>query len=205
MEWRHPSFFEPQLTDEVIGFFAKHMLDIYRDINYLLSTDDDSNYGRGTSIFDRTRNRFLNLIVRHECPVDVHLRDGSLKFIFQIGTATIRFMKDDFEKPKKKKYLMQQLQSLNLFPFDDLQPHFWRFILNEPKTLDDEPLIVFAGYNLANEVVAYWDSSSVEDINYIRLVDPETPPTVELGSPLVEDPDMDNKKEDDEDSEAVNN
>lgn len=58
MELRHPSLFEPQLTDEVISFFAKHMLDIYRDINYLLSTDDDSNYGRGTSIFDRTRNRF---------------------------------------------------------------------------------------------------------------------------------------------------
>ncbi|ENW15714.1 Uncharacterised protein [Acinetobacter haemolyticus] len=53
MELRHPSLFEPQLTDEVISFFAKHMLDIYRDINYLLSTDDDSNYGRGTSIFDR--------------------------------------------------------------------------------------------------------------------------------------------------------
>ena len=63
MEWRHPSCFEPQLTDEVISFFAQHMLDINRDINYLLSTDDDSNYGRGTSIFDRTRNRFLNLIV----------------------------------------------------------------------------------------------------------------------------------------------
>lgn len=38
MELRHPSLFEPQLTDEVISFFAKHMLDIYRDINYLLST-----------------------------------------------------------------------------------------------------------------------------------------------------------------------
>ncbi len=76
MELRHPSLFEPQLTDEVISFFAKHMLDIYRDINYLLSTDDDSNYGRGTSIFDRTRNRFLNLIVRKQCPVDVLNRTG---------------------------------------------------------------------------------------------------------------------------------
>jgi len=41
MEWRHPSCFEPQLTDEVISFFAQHMLDINRDINYLLSTENE--------------------------------------------------------------------------------------------------------------------------------------------------------------------
>ncbi|MFW3962375.1 hypothetical protein [Acinetobacter radioresistens] len=203
MEWRHPSSFEPQLTDEVIGFFAQHMLNIYRDVLYLLSTEDDSNYGRGTSIFDRTRNRLLTLIMKQQCPVDVHLVNSSLKFIFQIGHATIRFLKDDFENPKKKKYFMQQLQSLSLFPLDDLQPHYWRFILNEPKTLDDEPLVVFVGYNLANEVVAYWDSSSIAGMNYIHLDEPETPTSVELGSPLVEDPDMDH--EDDDDSEAVNN
>ncbi len=203
MEWRHPSYFEPQLTDEVIGFFAQHMLNIYRDIFYLLSTEDDSNYGRGTSIFDRTKNRFSRMILTKQCPVDVHLINGSLKFIFQIGSATIRFLKDDFDNPKKKKYFMQQLQSLSLFPLDDIQPHYWRFILNEPKTLDDEPLVVFVGYNLANEVVAYWDSSSIAGINYIHLDEPETPTSVELGSPLVEDPDMDN--EDDDDSEAVNN
>lgn len=203
MDWRHPSSFEPQLTDEVIGFFAQHMLNIYRDILYVLSTEDDSNYGRGTSIFDRTRNRFLSLIMKKECPVDVHLVNGSLKFIFQIGSATIRFLKDDFENPKKKKYFMQQLQSMSLFPLDEQEPHYWRFILNEPKTLDDEPLVVFVGYNLANEVVAYWDSSSISGMNYIHLDEPETPTSVELGSPLVEDPDMDN--EDDDDSEAVNN
>ncbi len=133
----------------------------------------------------------------------VHLTDGSLKFIFQIGNASIRFLKDDFEKPKKKKFLMQQIQSFSLFPLDDHQPHFWRFILNEPKTLDDEPLVVFAGYNLANDVVAYWDSNSITDINHIHLVEPETPASVELGSPLVEDLDIEDK--DDEDSIAVNN
>ena len=77
MEWRHPSSFEPQLTDEVISFFAQHMLNIYRDILYVLSSEDDSNYGRGTSIFDRTRNRFLTLIMKQQCPVDVHLVNGS--------------------------------------------------------------------------------------------------------------------------------
>jgi len=203
MELRHPSLFEPQLTDEVISFFAKHMLDIYRDINYLLSTDDDSNYGRGTSIFDRTRNRFLNLIVRKQCPVDVHLTETQYQ---KLSGATFTGQKIDlsqFEKPKKKKFLMQQIQSFSLFPLDDHQPHFWRFILNEPKTLDDEPLVVFAGYNLANDVVAYWDSNSITDINHIHLVEPETPASVELGSPLVEDLDIEDK--DDEDSIAVNN
>lgn len=204
MEWRHPTFFEPKLTDTVISFFAQHMLNIYREINYLLSEKYDSNYGRGTSVFDRTYNCFLDMIINKKCPVDVHLLDGSYKLIFQIGNASIRFLKDDFEKPKKKKYLMHQLQSMSLFPLDEQQPHFWRFILNEPKTLDDEPLIVFAGYNLENEVVAYWDSCRITDMNYIHLVEPATPTSVELDSPLVEDPDMDNDKEDD-DSEVVNN
>lgn len=205
MEWRHPSFFETQLTDEVISFFAQHMLNIYKDTFYVLSTEDDSNYGRGTSIFDRTRNRFLNLIMTKQCPVDVHLKNGSLKFIFQIGSATIRFLKDDFESPKKKKYFVQQVQSLSLFPMDDQQPCYWRFILNEPKTCDDEPLVIFVGYNSVNDVVAYWDSSRISDMNHIHLVEPETPKPVELGSPLVEDPEMDSEKEDDDDSEAVNN
>ncbi len=97
---------------------------------------------------------------------------------------------------------MQQIQSFSLFPLDDHQPHFWRFILNEPKTLDDEPRVVFAGYNISNDVVAYWDSSSITDINYIHLSEPETPSSVELDSPLVEDLDIDD--EDGEDSEAVN-
>lgn len=204
MEWRHPSSFEPQLTNEVLSFFAQHMLTIYREINYLLSEKYDSNYGRGTSIFDRTYNCFLDIIMNKQCPVDVHLVNGSYKLIFQIGSASIRFLKDDFEKPKKKKYLMQQLKSLNLFPIDDEQPHFWRFILNEPKSLEDEPLVVFAGYNLSNEIVAYWDSNSISDINHIYLVEPETPKSVELNSPLVEDPDLDEIKKDDNDSEAVN-
>jgi hypothetical protein len=45
MELRHPSLFEPQLTDGYKFFrqaYARHL----SDINYLLSTDDDSNYGR---------------------------------------------------------------------------------------------------------------------------------------------------------------
>ncbi len=98
---------------------------------------------------------------------------------------------------------MPQWQSMSLFPLDDHQPHYWRFILNEPKTLDDEPLVVFVGYNLANDVVAYWDSSRISGMNYIHLDEPETPTSVEFGSPLVEDPDMDN--ENDDHSEAVNN
>lgn len=204
MEWHHPSSFEPQLTDEVISFFARHMLDIYVDVLDLLNTEDDSNYGRGTSIFDRTRNRFLRMIMKKQCPIDVHLVNGSLKFIFQIGSAQIRFLKDDFENPKKKKYFMQQFQSMSLFPLDDQQPSYWRFILNEPQLSDDEALVIFAGYNLANDVVAYWDSSSITDVNYIHFVEPKTPESVELNSPLVGDHEIDNEKENDDDSEAVN-
>jgi hypothetical protein len=203
MESRHPTYYEPQLNDEVIGFFAKHMLDIYRDIMFLLSDPDDSNYGRGTSIFDRTYNRFLRLISQKKCPVEVHLDNASFKFIFRIGSASIRFLKDDFEKPRKKKYLLRQLNNLSLLPLQDNQPLFWRFVLNEPKTLDDEPLVIFAGYNAANEVVAYWDSSKINNTSHIHLVEPETPKSVELDSPLVEDPDADVAKDDDDDSELV--
>lgn len=208
MEQRHPSYFEPQLTDAVIGFFAQHMLNIYHEINGLLSEKYDSNYGRGTSIFDRTYNCFLDHITNQKCPVDVHLVNGTYKLIFQIGSASIRFLKDDFSEPRKKKYLMQQLQNLSLLPLDEQYPHFWRFILNEPKTLDDEPLVVFAGYTMSNEVVSYWDSSRIFGIPHIHLAEPETPESVEFDSPLVEDPDMDNTKDDDsedDDSEIVNN
>lgn len=204
MEWHHPSSFEPQLTDEVISFFARHMLDIYADVLDLLNTEDDSNYGRGTSIFDRTRLCFLRLINTRKCPVEVHLVDGSLKLIFQIGSAQIRFLKDDFENPKKKKYFTQKFHNMSLFPIDDQQPHYWRFILNEPQSSDDEALVIFAGYNLANEVLAYWDSSSITDLNHIHLVEPETPESVELNSPLVGDHEIGNEKENDDDSEAVN-
>lgn len=77
-----PSAFEPLLTDEVLEYFATPMLDIYFDVHEILNSENDNNYTRGTAIFGRTYEQFKKLIVSEDCPVDVHLKDGTFRFVF---------------------------------------------------------------------------------------------------------------------------
>jgi len=206
MEWRHPSYFEPQLTDEVISFIARPMLDIYNETIMDLKHQFDNAYTRGCTIFGRTYACVVHLIMSGECSVPILLKDGTFKCIFQIGSARIRFCKDDFLNPSNQGFSKKADDSYyELFPSNVNEPVYWKYILNEPSTDEDEALVIFAGYNAENDVVAYWDSSRITGLNHIHFIEPETPKPVDLGSPSVEDPDMDNQKEDDDDSEAVNN
>ncbi|HCA5260100.1 hypothetical protein NQ778_17135 [Acinetobacter baumannii] len=195
-----PSAFEPLLTDNVLMYFAIPMLDIYHDVHMLLNSINDNNYTRGTTIFGRTYEQFKKLIVSEDCPVEVHLKDGTFKFIFQIGYAQIGFCKGDFTDPKSLKLRKYTPSNYDLFQFDDNQPVIWKFILNEPETEEEEAFIEFVGFNLANEPVAYWSSNDNRDSNKLHLLDPITPESVELNAPFIEDPDEDDLLDEDLDT-----
>lgn len=192
-----PSAFEPQLTDEVLRYFATPMLEIYYDVHEILNSDNDNNYTRGTAIFGRTYEQFKKLIVSEECPTDVHLKDGTFRFIFQIGYAQIGFCKGDFTDPKSLKLTKYTPTNYDLFQFDDDQPVIWKFILNEPRTDEDEAFVEFVGFNLATVPVAYWRSNDNLDGNKLHLGDPITPESVELDAPFIEDPDEDDLLDED--------
>lgn len=198
-ELHPPSAFEPQLTREVLSFFANQMLEIYYDVYATLITPNDTNYTRGCTLFGRIHECFTRQIIRNLCPVPVFLEDGTFKFIFQIGSARIRFLVDDFINPKKKGFFIQSNPHFQLFPSDENEPVIWRFILDEPKNDEDEAKVIFAGYNSGGNVVAYWDSDDLEH-NKLHLVDPITPESIELNAPFIEDPDLDDLENEDLDT-----
>ena len=195
-----PSVFEPQLTNEVLEYFAIPMLEIYYDVHSILNSENDDNYTRGTAIFGRTYEQFKKLIASQDCPVKVHLKDGTFRFIFQIGYAQIGFCKGSSTDPKSLKLIKYTPTNYDLFQMDDNQPVIWKFILNEPKTDDDEAFVEFVGFNLATVPVAYWRSNDNLDGNKLHLVDPITPESIELNAPFIEDPDLDDLENEDLDT-----
>lgn len=195
-----PSLFEPQLTNEVLEYFAIPMLEIYCDVHSILNSENDDNYTRGTAIFGRTYEQFKKLIASQDCPVKVHLKDGTFRFIFQIGYAQIGFCKGSSTDPKSLKLRKYTPTNYDLFQMDDNQPVIWKFILNEPKTDEDEAFVEFVGFNLATVPVAYWRSNDNLDGNKLHLIDPITPESVELNAPFIEDPDLDDLENEDLDT-----
>ena len=195
-----PSVFEPQLTNKVLEYFAIPMLEIYYDVHTILNSENDDNYTRGTAIFGRTYEQFKKLIASQNCPVKVHIKDGTFRFIFQIGYAQIGFCKGSSTDLKSLKLRKYTPTNYDLFQMDDNHPVIWKFILNEPKTDEDEAFIEFVGFNLATVPVAYWRSNDNLDRNKLHLVDPITPESIELKAPLIEDPDLDDLENEDLDT-----
>lgn len=189
MKLPHPSSFDDALTDENLGFFANEMLSVYDQTVQDLSRPEDDNYTFGTSLFGRTKNKINNLIIQNQCPIKIKVVDGSNRFIFLMGHSECRFFNDDFLAPRKRGAFVRSEQ-LDLFAVDANKPVFWNFVVQSPLTEEDQPRIIFAGYDLYHNLVSVWEHDTNK--TYLSLVDEFiTPDTVEFDEPQPEDPDQD--------------
>jgi len=188
MRLPHPSSFDPALTDAILGFFARNILEVYDSTLATLQTQDDNNYVRGTATFGRTHQRFLNLILNHQCPTPVTLLDRSLKLTFQIGESECRFFEDDYLHPRKSGFFKRSA-NYELFSIDSDFPAYWSFVIVRSETLDDEIRIVFVGYNLYHQPVSFWEYDAAD--GSLSLATPITPAPVDIGSAPIGDLDED--------------
>lgn len=149
-----PWEFSPQLTESRLSLIAKALLDVYDDVQRDLSTDLDNDYTRGTTTFGRQKNKVIQLYQSGDHNW-LDLRNTSNDLVFTIGGIPFRFFRDDHEKPKKRGFWRRNEQD-NLFPSDQNEPVYWRFIVEKPLTDEAEAAVYVVGANSNQEMVCEW-------------------------------------------------
>ncbi|AVN20485.1 hypothetical protein ACQUFW_00895 [Acinetobacter johnsonii] len=193
-----PNYYDSSLNNEILSYFANHMLEVHSQTLRDLNSQDDDNYTISCTIFGRCRNRFSRVIRNGNAPVSTSLEDSSNKFTFKIGnTSGIRFFKEsDYLRPKRPNFFKQS-HNFELFEIDDNLPVFWRFILVPARTDEEETFIAFVGFNQKLQPITAWTSNNTSRF----IFDPEAilPEPADLKSynidDLLADDDLDNTSE----------
>ena len=182
-----PSYFDENLTPEVLRIFATNMLDVFSKTTEVLNSLDDDNYTIFCTIFGRCKNRFKRIILDGSVPGQVAIEDSSNKFSFKIGnTSNIRFFKEtDYLNPKKP-HFFKQSQNYDFFEtINDNSPVFWRFILVPAKTDEEETFVAFVGFNRKTQPISCWTSNNVN--RFIFDPDAVLPEPAELKGVSIDD------------------
>lgn len=191
MKEKQPWDLKPALTEGRLNTIAKAFLEVYYDVQELLSTDDDCNYGRGALIFSRSRQRLINMASSGEYSW-LKLVNPGMDVTLEIERIPFRFFRDDHETPKKKGFWRRN-DTDQLFALDDETPVLFRFIIEKPVQEDDEPEIYFIGYNAQGVQVFEWRYGSFSVMHSLSDVNPSP---VKIGPAPVELPASDTKEND---------
>lgn len=162
------------LSEERLNFLASHFQEIYYDVESLLDTEDDCNYGRGALFFGRARQRLIRLATAGD-HLWLKLTNAGMDVTLEIGGVPFRFFRDDHDSPKKPGFWRRN-ESDRLFDPNDAEAVFFRFIVQRPVTEMDDLDIYFVGYNAAQEVVCEWRYG---DIRVLQSTDERLPEEVQ--------------------------
>lgn len=176
IEYPHPSHFDKALSDDLLNYVAKLMLQSF-DSSYKSTRDPyDDNYTFGTVFFKRNHNLFNEEFNNDLCPYDIKVIDRSNKFIFKIGDTYCRFFeeKNYFHPTKKGAFVLQPQLSL----FNDIGlPSYSNFLLMY--TLDEDnlplPVVRFVSYDINGNIVAFWEHNASNTTPSIPTNDLYTP------------------------------
>jgi len=175
MPTKQPWESNSSLTEDRLSFLGKQFWDVYYDVDSLLNTADDCNYGRGALFFGRARQRLINLALNSDINW-LKLTNGGMDVTLEIDDSIpFRFFRDDHEKPSKKGFWRRN-DSDQLFAPNDQEPVIFRFIVQRPLHEDEELEIYFIGYNAFEEAVCEWRYGQIP---VLHAVDHELPKEVE--------------------------
>lgn len=178
---KQPWDYQSALTAERLNIIAGALLDVFYDVEQELDTPLDDNYTRGTTTFGRQKNQLIKLC-RSGKHVWLDLRNTSNDLTCAIEGIPFRFFSDDPEKPSKPGFWRRNEQD-NLFPSNDGEPIYWRFVVEKPLTDDGEASVYFLGANSNQELICVWKHS--EKVRVLKAVDTSRPAPVEMPEPVV--------------------
>ena len=188
---KQPWDYYSELTPDRLSVIAVALLDVYDEVQVDLSTPLDSPYTRGTTTFGRQKTKLIQL-----CQSDVYhwldLRNTSNDLVCAIGRVPFRFFRDEHTAPRKKAFWRRNEQD-NLFPVNDDEPVYWRFVIESPLTESDEATAYFLGHNASQQLVCEWKYAeavrALHTTDSARPVEVPTPePEVELPQPAIANP-----------------
>lgn len=190
MPRQKPWEFYPQLTESRLALISRALLDVYYDVQRELSTNLDDNYTRGTTTFGRHKNRIIELYQSKDHSW-LDLRSSSNDLVFTIGGIPFRFFRDDHEKPKKPGFWRRNVQD-NLFPTDQSDPVYWRFIVQKPLTEEAEASVYVVGANSNQEIVCEWKHDDF--VRVLTTTDESRAEAIETPEPEVGLPAQENSQ-----------
>ncbi|MFZ6864703.1 hypothetical protein ACO0K7_18935 [Undibacterium sp. Ji67W] len=193
MAKKQPWEYQLALIADRLNVIAEALLDVYYDVQKELDTDLDSSYTRGTTTFGRQKNKLIQLCKDARYPW-LDLRNTSNDLTCAIDGIPFRFFTDDHEKPQKPGFWKRNEQD-NLFPTDEDEPIYWRFIIEKPLTDEDEAAVYFLGANSNQVPVCEWKYE--ESVRVFKTVDNIRPDAVDTPEPNVGLPKQDQEKKDD--------
>jgi hypothetical protein len=178
-----PSDFQPALAHERLSQVASWLLEEWSATQDDLVRETDSSYSRGTTTFDRQKNRIIN-----ECRKGQYnwlgIVNGANDLVFSIGGINCRFSNDSAKMPKKRAVLETHRFQMSLL--DSTAPgHAARFcfVIDRGPTESSDRHVELLGYSSANELVCRWSSATMVrtlvGINDIR------PEPIEIAKPII--------------------
>jgi hypothetical protein len=178
-----PVHYKSDLTHERLTIIAGILLEEYYNTLDDLNSHHDCNYTRGCTAFGRQKNRIINLAISSTYSWLQLLNSGN-DLVFAIGSVYCRFSSDNPDNPKKKATLIpnRYRQSLIDETVND-EPCRFCFVLDKGYNDDQEPKVVFMGFDVSNTIKCLWESNTVRTLHSVAPV--ITPNAVEIGKPAV--------------------
>lgn len=180
----HPSYFLPALTNERLSIVAGILLTEYNKTLDDLSSDADDNYTRGCASFGRQKNRIQQLAMKKVYPW-LDTMNSTYDLVLLIGGIPCRFANDDPSNPKKKAVLTANGYQMSFF--DEIEsneaPCRFCFIIVAAKSDDEEPQVVFIGYDAYDVPKCQWESGTIRTLHNAKPAD--VPSAVDIGKPPV--------------------
>ncbi len=193
MSKKQPWDYYSALSEERLRIVAEALLDVYDEVQIELGTELDDNYTRGTTTFGRQKNKIIQLCKSNEYSW-LDLRNTSNDLTFSIGCIPFRFFSDDHEKPTKAAVWRRNDQD-DMFPSEENEPIYWRYILEKPLSEDDEATMYVIGANSNQEIVCEWKYA--EKVRILSSVDTSRPEAVDISEPQVGLPKIEEDKDSD--------
>lgn len=190
---KQPWDYHSALIADRLNLIAKALLDVYYDVQVELDTDLDSSYTRGTTTFGRQKSKLIQMGQDPSIPW-LDLRNTSNDLTCTIGEIPFRFFRDDHSSPKKKGFWKRNEQD-NLFPNEEGEPIYWRFVIEKPLTEDDDASVYFLGADVNQVTVCEWKYE--ESVRVLTSVDSRRPDPVETPEPQVGLPKQDQGNKED--------
>lgn len=167
---KHPSEYHPDLSEDRLNCVAQIMLDIIEDskdkakeIGYVDS------WGVGCLCFSRLKNKLVE-VIKSKKYMWLTLTKGGMDYVFNIGSVSCRYFRDDLESPAKKNFFTDGITG-SLFPIDIEDVVTYRFTYQDSGLEDVEGSVHFTGYNVNQELIFTWKYDEYNTNNHVYVIE----------------------------------
>jgi hypothetical protein len=180
---RLPIHYKPDLTHERLTIIAGVLLEEYNNTLDDLTSEYDGPYTWGCTAFGRQRKRIIDLVLSQKYPW-LELSNSANDLVFKIGSVPCRFSTDNPNNPKKNATLVPNRYQQSLIDeAENDEPCRFCFILDKGYNDDQEPRVVFLGFDAADVIKCEWKSDTISTLHSVTPI--VTPHAVEIGKPAV--------------------